>query len=88
MKAHQKSGDVRGYQKISVGQWQSAEHDQKPRLNFLRGNRGPLSNAQDFFITQQLKTLKIPQFLVVLPNYVANHALFWPNFMSRIMLSW
>ena len=24
----------------------------------------------------------------MLPNYVANHALFWSNFMSRITLSW
>ena len=45
-----------------------------------------LSDFQTFFITQQLKTPQIPQFLVMLPDYVANHALFWSNFMSRITL--
>ena len=41
---------IRGYQRISVdvSQLQSAEHDQTPRVNLLCGNRGPLSNDQDF----------------------------------------
>ena len=43
---------------------------------------------QWFFITQQLKTPQIPQFLVMLPDYVANHALFWSNFMSWITVFW